>query len=171
MTWIFRCSVQEWEFCTVRRGNGCLMRQAVPVLPIMPYPTSGMSRVSTLCIAWQLSRTTDVTYICTGPAHLNFVTTLNAVSNYLNETWGAKWQRHTIGSLGQAIVILAPLTQFSESDQQTNLKLLKEIKRLHPGNKTHAFLLSYPFTIFRNRTRYNSKLLVLPLFFDHRERV
>ncbi|XP_011864276.1 PREDICTED: uncharacterized protein LOC105560094 isoform X2 [Vollenhovia emeryi] len=66
------------------------------------------------------------------PTHLDFITTLNAISNYLNETWETKWQHHTIGSLGQVIVILAPLAQFSESDQQTILKLLKEMKHLHP---------------------------------------
>lgn len=104
---------------------------------------------SSCCVVQQLSRLTDVTCTYTGPTRLNFIAILNAASSYLNETWEAKWQQHTIGSLGQAIVILAPLAQLSESDQQTSLKLLKEIKHLHPGNKTFAFLSSCPFA-FRN---------------------
>ncbi|XP_011700217.1 PREDICTED: uncharacterized protein LOC105457309 [Wasmannia auropunctata] len=66
------------------------------------------------------------------PTRIDFITMLNTVSNYLNETWEAKWQQHTIGSLGQVIIILAPLSQFSETDQETILKLLKEVKHLHP---------------------------------------
>lgn len=82
----------------------------------------------------------DIIHIYIGPKRLDFVTILNVVSNYLNETWEEKWQQHIIGNLGQVVIILAPLTQFSETDQQTILKLLKKIKHLHPGNKTFAFL-------------------------------
>lgn len=81
--------------------------------------------------------------IYTGPTRLDFAVTLNAIANYLNETWETKWQEHIIGSLGQVVIVLAPLVEFSESDQQTILKLLKEIKHLYPGNKTFAFLSLY----------------------------
>ncbi|KAM0732479.1 hypothetical protein ACS0PU_002021 [Formica fusca] len=67
------------------------------------------------------------------PTHLDFGTILNTVFNYLNETWQTKWQQHTIGNLGQVMLILAPLTHlFSETEQQTILKLLREIKHLYP---------------------------------------
>ncbi|KAL6440867.1 hypothetical protein ACFW04_003353 [Cataglyphis niger] len=66
------------------------------------------------------------------PTHFNFDTILNTVFNYLNETWQAKWQQHTIGNLGQVILVLAPLTLFSGTEQQTILKLLREIKHLYP---------------------------------------
>ncbi|XP_011349315.1 uncharacterized protein LOC105286222 isoform X2 [Ooceraea biroi] len=66
------------------------------------------------------------------PTRLDLAVTLKAISNYLNETWEAKWQRHIIGGFGQAIVILAPLAQFSETEQQIILTLLREIKRAHP---------------------------------------
>ncbi|XP_039308640.1 uncharacterized protein LOC105198717 isoform X2 [Solenopsis invicta] len=69
------------------------------------------------------------------PTRLDFIVILNAISNYLNVTAQAKWnqqQHHTIKSFGQVIVILAPLTQFSETDQQTIIKVLKEIKHFYP---------------------------------------
>lgn len=73
---------------------------------------------------------------------MDFGTILNTVFNYLNETWQTKWQQHTIGNLGQVILVLAPLTLFSGTEQQTILKLLREIKHLYPGNKTFTFFLS-----------------------------
>lgn len=66
---------------------------------------------------------------------LDLFATLNAVRNYLNGAWEAKWQQHKIGSLGQVILILAPLTHLTETEQQTNRELLREIKHLYPGNK------------------------------------
>ncbi|EFN72998.1 hypothetical protein EAG_11290 [Camponotus floridanus] len=77
------------------------------------------------------------------PTHLNFDTVLNAVFNYLNETWQTKWQQHTIGNLGQVILILAPSTQNSEMEQQIIFELLREIKHFYPGNKInlHSFQL------------------------------
>ncbi|XP_071580984.1 uncharacterized protein [Temnothorax nylanderi] len=83
------------------------------------------------------------------PTRIDLVTTLNAISNYLNKTWEARWQQHTIGSLGQAIVILAPLAQFSESEQQTILKLLKEIKHLHPDLYFLYYVSEYNSRIFQ----------------------
>ncbi|XP_014480693.1 PREDICTED: uncharacterized protein LOC106747566 [Dinoponera quadriceps] len=66
------------------------------------------------------------------PTHLNLLVTMNAVYNYLNETWETKGQQHTIGSLGQVVIILAPITQISEIEQETILKLLREIRHHHP---------------------------------------
>lgn len=84
-------------------------------------------------------------YIYIGPTHLNFDTVLNAVFNYLNETWQTKWQQHTIGNLGQVILILAPSTQFSQKKQQIIFKLLREIKHFYPGNKIFTFFLAISF--------------------------
>lgn len=66
------------------------------------------------------------------PTQLDFIAILHAVFNYLNETWQIKWQQHTIGNLGQVILILASLTQIVETEQQTIFKLLQEIKHLYP---------------------------------------
>lgn len=83
------------------------------------------------------------------PTRLDFAATLNAISNYLNETWEAKWQEHIIGSLGQVVVVLAPLVEFSESDQQTILKLLKEIKHLYPELYFLYYVSEYNSRIFQ----------------------
>lgn len=86
---------------------------------------------------------------------MDFGTILNTVFNYLNETWQTKWQQHTIGNLGQVMLILAPLTHlFSETEQQTILKLLREIKHLYPGNK-----------IFFSSALYFFKFLMISLNF------
>ncbi|XP_012215810.1 uncharacterized protein [Linepithema humile] len=66
------------------------------------------------------------------PEHLNFIATLNTISNYMNETWETKRQQHIIGGLGQVVVMLVPLTEFSEVEREIILKLLREIKHLHP---------------------------------------
>lgn len=89
---------------------------------------------------------TYITNISTGPTSLNLLVTMNAVYNYLNETWETKGQQHVIGSLGQVVLILAPLTQISEIEQHTILKLLQEIRYHHPGKKTnnaYSFLFLY----------------------------
>lgn len=74
---------------------------------------------------------------------------MNVVYNHLNKTWETKGQQYIIGNLGQVILILAPLTQISEIEQQTILKLLREIRYYHPGKKTnnaYSFPLIYLFT-------------------------
>ncbi|XP_020295729.1 uncharacterized protein LOC109860805 isoform X2 [Pseudomyrmex gracilis] len=66
------------------------------------------------------------------PKRLDFLAVQNTISNYLNKTWKEKWEQHTIGNLAQVLIILTPLAQFSETEQETMLRSLKEIKRLHP---------------------------------------
>jgi len=65
----------------------------------------------------------------------------------LNETWQTKWQQHTIGNLGQVILILAPSTQISEMEQQIIFELLREIKHFYPGNKIFIFFLAVSLMI------------------------
>ncbi|EFN82873.1 hypothetical protein EAI_07317 [Harpegnathos saltator] len=77
------------------------------------------------------------------PTHLNLLVTMDTVYNYLNETWETKGQQHTIGSLGQVVLILAPLTQISEIEQQTILKLLREIRHHHPVPRTLRPVLKF----------------------------
>lgn len=68
---------------------------------------------------------------------------MNAVYNYLNETWETKGQQHIVGSLGQVVLILAPSTKISEIEQQTILKLLREIRLHHPGEETNNAYLFF----------------------------
>lgn len=82
---------------------------------------------------------------------MNLLLTLEEVYNYLNETWETKGQQHIIGGLGQVVIIFAPSTQISKTEQQTILKLLREIRRHHPGKRTnnaYAFLLHVSFYRF-----------------------
>lgn len=59
-------------------------------------------------------------------------------------------QQHIVGNLGQVVLILAPLTQISEIEQETILKLLQEMRHHHPGEKINNaysfFFLVYLFT-------------------------
>jgi len=101
----------------------------------MQYPILQKYHVSCIFDIYCLLYIIDVINPCVGPTRLDLVVTLNAISNYLNETWKAKWQRHIIGNFGQVIIILAPSAQISETEQQLILNLLREIKNLHPGNQ------------------------------------
>jgi len=115
----------------------------------MQYPILQKYHVSRIFDIYCLLYIIDVINLCAGPARLDLAVTLNAISNYLNETWKAKWQRHVIGDFGQVIIILAPSAQISETEQQIILNLLREIKNLYPGKQ--IFNVTY-FII--NRTEY-----------------
>ena len=65
---------------------------------------------------------------------MNYTAVLATVFKYLDTVWEENRKKCLIGSIGQAVVLLAPRAQLSESEQQSSLVLINQIKLKHPGN-------------------------------------
>ncbi|KOC62308.1 hypothetical protein WH47_04066, partial [Habropoda laboriosa] len=66
------------------------------------------------------------------PTQLNYTQVLKTVSTHLNETWEYNRKHHTIGNLGQVVILLTPLGYMSNNDKQFVITLLRQIKNNHP---------------------------------------
>lgn len=64
--------------------------------------------------------------------NLNLAKIFDTASDYYTDIWNKRHKNHTIGSLGQAILVLAPLIRVSESELEESLISLKKLRRLHP---------------------------------------
>ncbi|XP_011298010.1 uncharacterized protein [Fopius arisanus] len=68
----------------------------------------------------------------TSSTNLNLTEVFDVASDYYTNKWKELHRNHTIGGLGQAIIILAPLIRLSEPELQQALISLKNMRSLHP---------------------------------------
>ncbi|XP_015126293.1 uncharacterized protein LOC107047901 isoform X2 [Diachasma alloeum] len=68
----------------------------------------------------------------TSSTKLNLAKIFDVATDYYTSKWNERHKNHTVGGLGQAIVILAPLIRLSEPEVQESLISLRRMRSLHP---------------------------------------
>lgn len=79
-----------------------------------------------------------------GPDGLNYTAVLEGIFDYLEIAWEENRKMANIGNVGQALLVLAPRTRLSASDQQSALNLILKIKQKHPGESVVLYI--FPIT-------------------------
>ncbi|XP_017793338.1 PREDICTED: uncharacterized protein LOC108575131 [Habropoda laboriosa] len=82
------------------------------------------------------------------PTQLNYTQVLKTVSTHLNETWEYNRKHHTIGNLGQVVILLTPLGYMSNNDKQFVITLLRQIKNNHPDVHFVYYVSRYNTNLF-----------------------
>lgn len=100
------------------------------------------------------------------PDGLNYTAVLEGIFDYLEIAWEENRKMANIGNVGQALLVLAPRTRLSASDQQSALNLILKIKQKHPEMHFLYFVMDGVADIFQKFITSDEDHLILSSTID-----